>query len=62
MLRGTVYTMLNGVPVYRRVLHGEMNTREEFELAALALMANDPKTPPGSILEFGPIGEPWRKL
>ena len=58
MLRGTVYILVDGVPVKRHVLEigvgSGQQTVDYFKAQAVRMLGVQT-----SEIEFGPIGEPW---
>ena len=61
VLRGTVYVVVNGVPVGREILALPVDTVEQFQAAARTRMVGA-GAPAGATFEFGPIGPPWGLL
>ena len=59
MMRGTVYTITDGVPAGRDVMTIDVDTTHEFSAAAHARVLDGSGVPPGTRLEFGPIGRRW---
>jgi len=61
-MKGTVYVMAaDGTVLIRNVMRQEVSSVEEFKAWAWNLPQIRESHPPVR-LEFGPIGEPWRKL
>jgi hypothetical protein len=59
MLRGTVYTVVNGVPIRREVFELALDSPIQFEQAASTRVLAGGGAPPGATVEFGPITAPW---
>lgn len=60
-MRGTVYLITaDGVPFARTVLEvSEAGDADDFQSVVRARMAEHLAA--GSTVEFGPVGDPWRK-
>jgi hypothetical protein len=64
MMRGTIWTMVDDVPIRRQVLTlRDATTPEEFKFQATYRAGQIHQAPldlpDGGWLEFGPIAQPW---
>lgn len=65
MMRGTVWTIYDDVPIKREVVTVDADNAFDFEVEVSRQKYLKPAPEPGSqlgYLEFGPIAPPWGKL
>jgi hypothetical protein len=62
MLRATVYTVVAGVPLRRDIVELPVDSVLVFKGAVTTRVLAGGGAPPGAVVEFGPVGEPWRRM